>query len=123
MDIGKVAGVYIEKTENTEYVAIAQLLVSGDLAALSDEQLAQLHRLISQLGGSEKKAISANEIGPSSASGDCGCGAGCGAGSRNSTGGKKRELVVITNRVELAATVYKEPRTISSTRMNRWITS
>src|SRR5713226_15035 len=67
MDIGKVAGVYIEKTENTEYVAIAQLLVSGDLAGLSDEQLDQLHRLISQLGGS-KKAISANETGASSAS-------------------------------------------------------
>jgi hypothetical protein len=48
-------------------VAIAQLLVSGDLAGLSDEQLSQLHRLISQLGG-ERKAISANETGPSSAS-------------------------------------------------------
>jgi len=68
MDIGKVAGVYIEKTENTEYVALAQLLITGDLAGVSDEQLEQLHRLISQLGGTKQKAISANESRPSSAS-------------------------------------------------------
>ena len=68
MDIGKVAGVYIEKTENTEYVALAQLLITGDFAGVSDEQLEQLHRLISQLGGTKQKAITANENGASSAS-------------------------------------------------------
>jgi len=61
---GKAVGVF-EPAEHTEYIAVAQLLVSGDLSALTDEQLDQLHRLISQLGGAkrEPRALGAAEAG------------------------------------------------------------
>ena len=63
--LGKQLGMFVERAEHTEYIAVAQLLVSGDLSALTDEQLAQLHRLISQLGGAkrEPRALGAAEAG------------------------------------------------------------
>src|SRR5713226_7654417 len=46
---------FVERSEHTEYIAVAQMLPAGDISQLTDEQLDALEKLVLQLGGRQKR--------------------------------------------------------------------
>ena len=46
---------FVERSEHTEYIAVAQMLPAGDISQLTDEQLDALEKLVLQLGDRQKR--------------------------------------------------------------------